>query len=77
MTVTKKGAYICNEMQLQIFSLIFFHKHKSLLSATSFISCSPMASNTTASLDKLTCTDYVDSGKGQDRFGQISWSKTD
>ena len=33
--------------------------------------------NTTASLDKLTCTDYVDFGKCQDRFGQISWSKND
>ena len=33
-----------------------------------------MAYNTTASLDKLTCTDYVD-GKCQDRFGQFSWSK--
>ena len=36
-----------------------------------------MAYNTTASLDKLTCTDYVDFGKYQDRFGQLSWSKND
>ena len=36
-----------------------------------------MAYNTTVSLDKLTCTDYVDFGKHQDRFGQFSWSKTD
>ena len=34
-----------------------------------------MAYNTTASLDKLTCTDYVEFGKCQDRFGQYSWSK--
>ena len=34
-----------------------------------------MAYNTTASLDKLTCTDYVDFGKCQDRFGRFSWSK--
>ena len=34
-----------------------------------------MAYNTTATLDKLTCTDYVDFGKCQDRFGRISWSK--
>ena len=34
-----------------------------------------MAYNTTASLDKLTCTNYVDFGKCQDRFGQFSWSK--
>ena len=26
-------------------------------------------------LDKLACTDYVDFGKCQDRFGRISWSK--
>ena len=36
-----------------------------------------MAYNTTASLDKLTCTDYVDFGKCQDSFGQFSWSKKD
>ena len=36
-----------------------------------------MAYNTSASLDKLTCTDYVDFGKCQDRFGPFSWSKTD
>ena len=36
-----------------------------------------MAYNTTASLDKLTCTDYVDFGNSQDRFGRFSWSKTD
>ena len=28
-----------------------------------------MTHNTTASLDKLTCTDYVDFGKSQDRLG--------
>ena len=36
-----------------------------------------MAYNTTASLDKLPCTDYVDFGKCQDRFGRFSWSKND
>ena len=36
-----------------------------------------MAYNTTASLHKLTCTDYVDFGKCQDRFGRFSWSKND
>ena len=34
-----------------------------------------MTYNTTTALDKLACTDYVDFGKGQDRFGQIFWSK--
>ena len=36
-----------------------------------------MAYNTTASLEKLTCTNYVDFGKCQDRFGKLSWSKND
>ena len=36
-----------------------------------------MTYNTTASLDKLTCTDYVDFGKCQDRFVRFSWSKND
>ena len=36
-----------------------------------------MAYNTTASLDKLTCTDYAVFGKYQDRSGQIFWSKND
>ena len=36
-----------------------------------------MTYNTTASSDKLTCIDYVDFCKCQDRFGQISWSKND
>ena len=73
----QKHAYISNEMQLQNHSLTFFHKNKSLLSATSILSRSPMAYNTTASLEKLTCTDYVDFGKCRDRFGRCSWSKND
>ena len=36
-----------------------------------------MAYNTTASLDKLTCTDYVDFGKTLDRIGRFSWTKND
>ena len=64
-------------MQLQSHSLAFFHKNKSLLSATSILSRSPMAYNTTASLDKLTCTDYGDFGKCRDRFGRFSWSNND
>ena len=36
-----------------------------------------MVYNSTASLDKLTCTDYVDFGKHQDRFEQFPWSKND
>ena len=36
-----------------------------------------MAYNTTASLDRLTCTDYVDLGKSSDRFGRFSGTKND
>ena len=36
-----------------------------------------MAYNTTASLDKLTCTDYVDFGKSSDRVGRFSSNKND
>ena len=36
-----------------------------------------MARNTTASLDKLICTEYVDFSKCQDRFGRNSWFKND
>ena len=46
-------------------------------STTSILSRSPMAYNTTDSLDKLACTDYVDFGKSQDRFGQLSLTKND
>ena len=36
-----------------------------------------MAYNTTDTLEKLACKDYVDFGKSQDRFGRFSWSKND
>ena len=36
-----------------------------------------MAYITTVSLDKLTCTDYVDFGKCQDRFGRFFLSKNE
>ena len=36
-----------------------------------------MAYNTTETLDKLTCTDFVDFGKCRDRFERFSWSKND
>ena len=77
VTMTKRNAYINNETQLRNLSLTFFHKNKSLLSATSILSSSPMAYNTTVSLDKLACTDYVDFSKCQDRLGGFSWSKND
>ena len=36
-----------------------------------------MPYNTTASLDKLTCTEYEDFDKCQNKFGQFAWSKND
>ena len=36
---------------------------------------SEMTYNTTATFDKLACTNYVDFGKCQDSFGRVSWSK--
>ena len=59
----------------QIILQLSFLKINSLLSATSILCQSPMAYNTTETLDKLACTDYVDFGKSQDRFGRFSWSK--
>ena len=77
VTMTIRDAYISNEKQLQNHSLTFFYINNSLLLATSFLSWSPLAYNTTASSNKLTCTDYVDFRKCQDIFGQFSWSKND
>ena len=71
----KNDAYIRNELQIQNHSLTFIYKNKLFLSGTSILSRSLMAYNTTASLDKLTFTDYVISGQNQDRFGQFFWSK--
>ena len=56
----QNDAYISNEMQLRSHSLTFILKNKTLLSATSFLFCSSMAYNNTGSLDKLTCTNYMD-----------------
>ena len=76
--MNKKDASIGNILLLQKHSFIFIGKsNKSLLSATSILYRSPVAYNTTASLDKLFCTNYVDFGKCHDRFGQFSWSKKD
>ena len=61
----------------QIIVQVSFSKIKSLPSATSILSRSAMAYNTTVFLDKLACTNYVDFGKSQDRFGRFFWSKND
>ena len=73
-TLAHTKAVTCSS---QIIVQLSFSKINSLLSATSILSRSPMDYNTTENLDKLTCTDYVDFGKCQDRFGQFSWSKND
>ena len=75
--MTKKDGYTSNEVQLQNHSSTFIHKKKSILSTTSILSRSPMAYKTIASLDNLTCTDYVAYGNCQDRFGQLSCAKND
>ena len=90
MTITKKGKNIliwkyhvtmartkAVTYSSQIIVQLSFSKINSLPSATSILSRSPMAYNTTAFLDKLDCTDYVDFGKSQDRFGRFSGSKKD
>ena len=75
--MVEKDAYISNESQLQIHSLNFIYRNLSLLSATSILSLSTLAQNTTASLGKPTCPDYLDFGNCQDRFGRFSRSKND
>ena len=50
-------------------SLSSIVKIHSLMSTTSVLPLSPMAYNTIVSLDKLTCHEYGDFRKCQDRFG--------
>ena len=61
----------------QIIVQLSFSQTNSLLSATNILSRSPMAYNTTVSLDKPTCIDYVDFGKSSYRFGRFFWTKKD
>ena len=68
VTMASKDAYKNIELQLQNYSSTFLHK-KTLPSATSIQSSSPTARNTTVSLEKLTCTNFVDFGNCQNRFG--------
>ena len=64
-------------MQLQNHSLTFINQNTSLPSTANILFCSPTAHNTTTSLDKLICTDFVDVGKCQESFGQFPWSRND
>ena len=62
----------------QIIVQLSLSKINSLLSATSILSGSQMGYNTTAFLDKLACTDYVDFLWQESRqIWTISWSKND
>ena len=74
ITMTKNEEYKSNNAQLLNHSLSFVFTNHSFFSATSVLYHSPMLNTTTASLDKLTCTNYVDLGKCQDKFGRFSWS---
>ena len=76
VTMTKKDAYINNEIQLQNQSLTFIHKNNHFFQLPAF-SLNPMAYNTTVSLNKVSCANYVDFGKFQDKFGRLSRSKND
>ena len=60
MTMTRKETYRSNNVHLQNHSLKFIDKNQSFLLATSVLFGTPVVYETTASLDKLTCTDYVD-----------------
>ena len=71
------GAYKSRDLHLSNHCSTFFLKSQLASSATSILSCSPMAYNTTQTLEKLACTDCLDFGKCQDRFGRFSWSKKD
>ena len=75
--MTKKEAYKSNSFQLLNGSLFFIVGNNSPLSATIVLSRSPMAYNTTASQDLLTCTNFVDFAKCEARFGHFSWSELD
>ena len=70
VAITKKEAYVSQSFQHRSHSLTYFLKSISLLSATSVLSQQPnvMTYNTTASLDKLTSTDFMHFGKYHVRF---------
>ena len=69
-----KYQFVC--LQKSIFHSFFYNRVVLLfLTSPNKNIDSEMAYNTTATLDKLACIDYVDLGKCQDRFGRISRSK--
>ena len=79
VTLTEEEANIRKNLRDQKQSSYFILKNKSVVPATSILSQQPstMAYNTTASLDKVTCTDHVVFRKNRFRLGRIFWSKAD
>ena len=77
MKSIEKEVYIINKFHLVKHSLISIIRKKSHLPVTIIIYRSLIFHNTTAYLNKLTCTDYVDFAKRQHRIKQTSWCKTD
>ena len=71
VTMTKKEAYKGNSFQFLNYLLSFIVRNYSLLSATSVPSRPPMPYKTSASLDKLTCIDYVDFGNSQSNYLKV------
>ena len=77
--MTKREAYLSDNLQHQSYSLTFHLKNKSLLSTTCVLSQRPnlITYKSNAPLNKLTYSNYKDFGKCQDGFGQFSWSTND
>ena len=73
----QKKTYTRNKVQFQNLFSIFMHKIEIFSSTTSVFNRSTMAYNTTDSLEKLTCTNYVDCGNLQDILRQFSVFKKD
>ena len=75
----QKNVYKSDNMQHQRQFLTIQLTFKSFLSATTVLSQRPnvLTYNTTASLDKLTCSNYVDFGEYRDNFGPVFWSQND
>ena len=76
VTGTKIEVFKRNKLQFQYHSLNLVLKKSNFFQLPAF-SASPRAYNATASLEKLTSTDYVVLGKRQDEFERLYWSKSD
>ena len=77
VAMIKKEGFKSNKFYLLNHSFSFIVRIYSLFPATSVLSAIPMAYNTTASLDKLTCSVYVDIGRRQHRLRWFSSSEND